>query len=339
MSAARGPGPGWLRTVYRAARGLLLRVSAAKHRLLNVFDRPIVILLYHRVTELASDPERLAVTPSNFRRHLEFLKGRFRLVRFEEPWTAGLAPAVVVTFDDGYADNVIEALPLLEEVGVPATFFVSTGHLDTSAEFWWHRLERLLLREDEFPERFVLEDPRYGGSWRTGSSGERRALYGRLNFLMQKVPAERRERWLEQLGRWADGRGGAGGPLHRSMTVAELKRLAESPWVTIGAHTVTHSALAALTGEEQRAEIFASKEALERILGRAVTTFSYPFGRKRDYDRTSVRLCREAGFVKAASNFPGQVHRWTDPFQLPRHLVRDWDLDTFAAQVESFWTI
>jgi hypothetical protein len=51
-----------------------------------------------------------------------------------------------------------------------------------------------------------------------------------------------------------------------------------------------------------------------------------------------VRLCREAGFMKAASNFPGQVHNWTDPFQLPRHLVRNWDLDIFAAEVKRFWT-
>jgi peptidoglycan/xylan/chitin deacetylase (PgdA/CDA1 family) len=122
------------------------------------------------------------------------------------------------------------------------------------------------------------------------------------------------------------------------MTQEELKRLAASPWAAIGAHTVTHSALSALTEEQQRHEIFTSKQDLENIIGTKIMTFSYPFGRRQDYNRTSVRLCREAGFIKAASNFPGQVHRWTDPFQLPRHLVRNWDLETFAAQMKRFWT-
>jgi peptidoglycan/xylan/chitin deacetylase (PgdA/CDA1 family) len=122
------------------------------------------------------------------------------------------------------------------------------------------------------------------------------------------------------------------------MSPEELQQCAASPWVSIGAHTVTHTALSALPEEQQRNEIITCKHDLEDITGTEVTTFSYPFGRKRDYDRISVRLCREAGFKKAAANFPGQVHRWSDPFQLPRHLVRNWDLDTFSDQIKSFWT-
>ena len=57
---------------------------------------------------------------------------------------------------------------------------------------------------------------------------------------------------------------------------------------------------------------------------------------KCDYNRVSVRICRESGFVKAASNFPGQVHRWTDPYQLPRQLVRNWGIDSFAARIRDF---
>ena len=65
--------------------------------------------------------------------------------------------------------------------------------------------------------------------------------------------------------------------------------------------------------------------------------FSYPFGTKKDFDRASRQLCREAGFEKAAANFPGQAHTWTDRFQLPRQLVRDWPVGEFAEQLRSFW--
>lgn len=329
--------PESVRTAYRSVRTMYRQARAIKNRMLNLLDQPILILLYHRVAKLSADPEMLAVSPENFRRHLEFLKQHCRIARFEEEWSSLQEPAVVITFDDGYADNVLEALPILEEVGVPATFFISTGRLGTDREFWWHQLEGMLLRDGEFPSRFTLNDARYGRTWETASLAQRHALYTALNALMLLVDTDRREAWLDQLRAWGGG-GKAVKGLHRSMNQGELQRLAASPLATIGAHTVTHSALAALAENEQRQEIFTSKHDLETMIGKEITTFSYPFGRKRDYDRTSVRLCREAGFLKAASNFPGQVHRWTDPLQLPRHLVRNWDQATFAAELKGFWT-
>jgi peptidoglycan/xylan/chitin deacetylase (PgdA/CDA1 family) len=325
------------RTVYRLGRGTCRKVCAVKNRFLNLIDSPLIILIYHRVADLRSDPEMLAVSPVNFRRQMEFLKRRFPILRFEEDWTGHKEPAVVVTFDDGYADNLHEALPILEEVGVPATFFISTGNIGTPNEFWWHRLERILLRECEFPSRFELKDARFGRSWETSTLELRKKLYAALSLCMLKVGPDCQENWLEQLDAWAKP-GWDGKSSHRCLNRIELQKLAASPWSTIGAHTVTHSTLSVLNEKQQRNEILSSKQKLEQITGREITTFSYPFGRKQDYDRTSVRFCREAGFTKAASNFPGQVHRWSDPYQLPRHLVRNWSPETFAVQMETFWT-
>jgi peptidoglycan/xylan/chitin deacetylase (PgdA/CDA1 family) len=108
--------------------------------------------------------------------------------------------------------------------------------------------------------------------------------------------------------------------------------------VTIGAHTVSHSRLAALSVAEQAEEVGASKRQLESWLGREITLFSYPFGRRCDYTRETLEFCRDSGFTRAAANFPGQVHRWTDPYQIPRHLVRNWPLETFVEKLQGFWT-
>ena len=326
-----------LRPAYWAVRGAYRKIRALRNKVFNLIDQPIIILLYHRVTYLPGDPEMLAVSPENFRLHMEFLKQHFRIVRFEEDWQGLKEPAVAITFDDGYADNVLEALPILEKVGVPATFFVSTGQLGTSKEFWWDGLENILLRDGEFPSSFTLNDSRYGRTWNTNTLQQRTVLYTALNDHIKRIPPDRREAWLDQLKQWA-GSVDLDRNLHRSMTQEEIRILAASPWATIGAHTVSHTALSALNEEQQRMEILTSKQDLEDVTGTEITTFSYPFGRKKDYNRTSVRLCREAGFKKAASNFPGQVHSWTDVFQLPRHLVRNWDQDTFAAEMKSFWT-
>ena len=91
---------------------------------------------------------------------------------------------------------------------------------------------------------------------------QRQALYTTLNALAQEIEIERLEDWQEQLLTWAGQAPGAA--LNRSLNWDELQVLAASPWTTIGAHTVSHAALSALDEEQQRQEIFASKETLEK---------------------------------------------------------------------------
>src|SRR5689334_4536799 len=100
--------------LYNSAQSIYSGLRRAKNRALNLVDSPVVILLYHRVTTLPADPQLLAVSPDNFRAHLKFLKENFPVVRFEDDWSEVKKPAVAITFDDGYADNALEALPILE---------------------------------------------------------------------------------------------------------------------------------------------------------------------------------------------------------------------------------
>ena len=317
----------------RLAYGSLRR---GRNRLSNLIDPPVVVLLYHRVTSLPSDPQLLAVTPAHFRSHLQFLKERYRIVRFDEEWANLKEPAVAITFDDGYADNLLEALPILEEERVAATFFVSTGTIGTRREFWWDELERIVFAPTPLPTDFRLTDRRLDRRWPTQTLPQRERLYrDLLALLMQTGPAQR-ETWFGRLREWG-GLGSAGRAAYRALTKAEVKALAQSDLVTIGAHTASHTPLSILAEEEQRREIAGSKLELETLTGAEVRVFSYPFGRKCEYNRTSLRICREAGFAKAAANFPGQAHRWTDPLQVPRQLVRDWDIDRFAAAMEEAW--
>lgn len=323
-----------VRAFYRGARRL-------KNRLLNRIDPPLVVLAYHRVTRKVFDPHQVAVTPENFRAQMLHLRQRIPLVRFEEDWSALRGPAVAVTFDDGYADNLHAALPILAELGIPVTFFVSTFIFDTTdgqapwREFWNDTLERLVLGGSASPLRFQLRDDRFGRSWPTTTCAERLTLHDDLHRCMLKIGAARRDCWLDQLRDWS-GAEDRGREENRPLNIEELRALAAHPLVTIGAHSVSHSPLAALSEAEQRREIALSKKRLEGLLERRIEVFAYPYGSRREYGRTAARLCREAGYRKAATTLPGQVHRWTDPFQLPRQLVRDWDGHEFAAHLERF---
>ena len=94
--------------------------------------------------------------------------------------------------------------------------------------------------------------------------------------------------------------------------------------------------LAKLSGEAQRDEIRLARRDLGAIIGSPLTSFAYPFGRREDYDAGTVTMVREAGFSCACSNFAGPVAGGTDPFQLPRFQVRDWDGDGFAAALRAW---
>src|SRR5262245_16613215 len=135
------------------------RESARQWR--DYLTRKVVILMYHRVVDLPSDPPLLTVTPSHFEEHMDVLRRQGCCIGLSELATrlrTGLLPrrASVVTFDDGYADNLLHAKPLLERYSIPATVFVATGLLGADREYWWDEIERLLLLPGRVPERLRL---------------------------------------------------------------------------------------------------------------------------------------------------------------------------------------
>lgn len=300
----------------------------------NRLSPPRLILLYHRVTNLESDPQLLAVSPANFFDQMRYLKENFPLVRLEQGAVDKLA--VAITFDDGYADNALEALPILEELQVPATFFVATDLIGTDREFWWDEVERLLLVEREYPPFLELTAGARYGRWETATPAQRARCYRELLPLLRRDLPEQREEHLATLRLWA-GAGAAGRATHRALSVEQLRRLAASPEATVGAHTLSHCSLSALPVSRQREEIAGSRARLEQWSGKPVQVFSYPFGTRQDYTVETVSLCREIGFARSCSAFPGQWRAGTDPQQLPRQVVRDWDLHTFKRQLSRFW--
>lgn len=298
-------------TILPAARAVFRGLRSAKNRVHNAIDPPVLVLAYHRVADLASDPQGLAVGAERFRAQMRHLRERYALLRMEEPWPRNGHPAAVVTFDDGYADNATVALPILESERVPATFFVSVGAVESGREFWWDELERWLGSDD--------------------------AQYRKLHAAIRNLAPADRERRLDEV-RAASGGDGSPRPTHRPLTPEEVARLGKSSWATVGAHGVSHTPFAALSLPEQREEMRASRERLRAWSGTPVDTFSFPFGGRADFSRDSVRVARETGFRRIAANIPGQARRLGNPFVVPRFLVRDWDAGRFASELHRFET-
>jgi len=311
------------------------------------------------VAAVRPDPQLLCVAPRHFAEHLEVLNRVARPTPLTDLVHRPLGetrapPAVAVTFDDGYADNLHEAAPLLRRHGVPATVFVVASAVGSQREFWWDELERLLLQPGVVPRLvpgpggvecgpadfgrasvYTPNDAERHASWnvtRTEVPTERHQLYMQMCHALRPLPAEARAAALADLA--AQCRvDPVGRYTHRPLSREELVRLADDGLVEVGAHTLTHALLAGLPVERQRAEIVEGRRLLEEVLGREVTSFSYPYGGRRDYTAATVALVREAGFRRACANFAGVVRPGTDGWQLPRMLVRDWDGDEFARRL------
>jgi peptidoglycan/xylan/chitin deacetylase (PgdA/CDA1 family) len=308
-----------------------------------------LILLYHRVTELPLDPNSLCVTPQHFAEHLEILRQHSRPMRLQQLAQAiedgnVTSRTVVVTFDDGYADNLYSAKPLLERYDVPATVFVITGYIGGKREFWWDELERLLLRAATLPATLHLKINGISHHWELGKADrytedthQRQRLYHSLCQLLRLLPEKDQQKALDDLFAWS-GTESRSRPTHRALSPDEVLRLAEGGLVEVGAHTVSHPVLSALPAVAQQDEIKGSKAHLEGILSRVVTSFAYPYGPESDYAAETVAIVREAGFACACAGgrsiSASLFRRRPDRFQLHRVAVRDSDGEAFSRRLE-----
>ena len=295
----------------------------------------VVPLYYHRVFDKQPDINLLCVTPLKFEQQIKYLKKHYNILRFEDDWENTDRDSVVITFDDGYMDNYEFAMPILEELQVPAAVFVSTGVLEQDTQLWWDELDTILLAGEQFPECFKLEDDIFGCAWNTTTYGHRLNCYRGLHTLMKNYSnVEQRERWSMQLRRWRKPAGGE----NQTLDVSSCKKLAQSSYITIGAHTVSHPSLGSLTYEEQEKEIMESIRYLERLLGWTIDTFSYPFGAtQEDFTDETIQICKEAGIKKAASTIPGIWYKGSDPYKIPRNIVRDWGPYEFATMMDQYF--
>jgi peptidoglycan/xylan/chitin deacetylase (PgdA/CDA1 family) len=337
-----------MRRLWRAGRSLKQRF--ASHAL---------ILMYHRVTDLPNDPYLLAVTPEHFAAHMEMVRKFYlpiALQQLSQAFHDGTIPkgAIAVTFDDGFSDNLFNAKPILERYEIPATFFVTTGQIGSPREFWWDELDRLLLQPGTLPPSLALEidgaerrweladaatyaaaDHSRDRCWHIEQDAEptlRHRLHRSLYRIMHDATEEDREQLLEQLRSWV-GTDSAARATHRTLSKPELVQLAHGGLVEIGAHTVSHSALAGLPLPKQSKEIRDSKACLEDLLNRPVSSFAYPYG---SYHSQTINAVREAGLSLACSSDTAVVRRGVDRFRLPRMSMRNWDGEAFSRWVREW---
>ncbi len=300
------------------------------------------ILAYHRILDddprsFPFDEALISAGRETFREQLKFIRRNFDVISFEDlhqcetegkEWPRR---ALIITFDDGYRDNYTNAFPILKEFDLPATVFLTTGHIGSARLFWWDKVAYLIKRTSRQSVTLAdLSDTAFDLS----SSRARRHLIERVLWWLKQVQEETRSRFLDSLAseldvelpdRVADG-------MHLSWD--EVKEMARSR-IQFGSHTVTHPILSHVGESQLQQEISESKQIIEQHLGREVMVFAYPAGRRTRFNDNVQSVVARCGYHYAVSYEEGAAaENACDRFALPRiHVEADESLRLFRANL------
>jgi len=296
----------------------------------------LYVFNYHRVgnrDESGYNRNLFSCTAEQFCEQLAALKDRFdfvtvdRLAGFAGCGYAGRRPLALVTFDDGYADNYSLAFPVLKQMDVPAVFFLPTQYIGARRLLWSDEIAWMLRNSRHStialpyaPEPYSLAVERLEPTIRDILRHVRR----------WPVPiSEQIDQIRQACGGVAPAADGDWPPFMNWEQVREMR----SAGMDIGSHTHSHTPLARLTPDRQRAELVNSRAVLEGELGSPVRAVAYPVGDRTAYTAETCRIAREVGyelgfsFLRHANRFP--VH---DALDIGRLAV---DYDTCTARLRS----
>lgn len=272
------------------------------------------ILMLHRVTREAPGPlgfnRHLLIDPEFLHRVLkEMRRLGFVFVTMDEVVDRLRSGAtaerfVTITADDGYRDNLVEALPILEEHKAPITIYVAPALIEGGTDLWWDVLEEVIARRDHIwlpTDKGVLSI-----DCRT-SHDKFNANTMIHNYLTTALPETEQRTVLRELA--ASAGVDAGRPSRESlMNWDEIRTASRHPLVTIGAHTMNHYNLKRLSVGNARDEMDKGARVLEMETGARPRHFAYPYGYAEAVGAREVGIARELGFASAVTTRHGVLH-------------------------------
>ena len=317
-----------------------------------------LLLMYHRIAEQHINPWGLCVSPERFTQQLAVLASQARIVSLTD-LAAGVVRSTdrtaVVTFDDGYVDNLYAAKPILEHFASPATVFVATVALDQAREFWWDELERVILHDRSLPSTlelpigdqtlcWALEDAsellahdwRAGRAWRAWdpSPSPRHALYLDLWTRIRPLSHDVRQSVLGTLAEWA-AMDLTPRHSHRTASPSELRTLAAGGLV-VDRCPYGHAPFAPLPVSQRAANRDIAQQGRARGNPRSCDSeFRVPV--RLVQMRQQRHLFATAGSPLLLTTTAGPVPDDPDLLRLPRIGVQDWTGEEFSHRLAGWW--
>lgn len=263
------------------------------------------VLIYHHFENTKKYPWCLSsITVEEFEYQIHYLSQRYefisleRLIQFIRSKETLSQRSVVITFDDGYKDNHTYAYPILKRYNVPATIFLTSGHINTGALFWWDKVGYVV-----FNTALESLDLSQLGAYSLRSTKDRLRAISNITAKINELSEEQKKLALGKLEILA----GISVPsdLGKQLILSwdEVREMSENG-ISFGAHSVTHPILTKVSLEEANEQIIKSKQLIEKELGQDIKAFSYPNGAPGDYNDNIKRILYEQGFTCAVAGMP-----------------------------------
>jgi peptidoglycan/xylan/chitin deacetylase (PgdA/CDA1 family) len=206
----------------------------------------------------------------------------------------------VFTFDDGYADNLTHVLPIMERFEAPFTIYIAAGMLSGEIDAWWLGLAELIRSRNH------IDFPKFGFRFECTDEAEKKRAFAAITALIDSRPEALAAVKMAVAASGIDSRALARAD---GLSAQQLRQLAASPLVTVGAHGVRHIRLVDVSPAEVEEEMSASRRLLEDIVDRDVAHFAYPFGA---CGKREAHIAHSAGFRTAVTTQRGTL--------FPQHL-------------------
>ena len=300
---------------------LVGRLPLVERTIWRVLRGGSAVFMFHRILpndERSYDPE-MVTSPNAFGAFLDWLCENYRVLPLDELVAAsGSAnverPKCAITFDDGWLDNYVYALPLLRERQLPATIFLPLRFIGTNDRFWQDRLWLCLENLNPVQQRQSILDAARCVPWFPAGAESVHTLHGLRRLLRMRATEEAED----FVGRLVESTEVSLPRSSRAFLNWDEVREMQGMGISFGSHTANHRLLTHMDQAKATTEIRTSREELIDRLGEKVSAFAYPWGAASWGTRNAVK---EAGYDSAFTTLPGLIKESADPWFLPRIFI------------------
>jgi len=306
--------------------------------------KKVAILMYHSIQNSKKGQTSLyyqkviSSSPNDFEKQIIYLKKRFNIISLDEYVTIvknkRIIPrnCVIITFDDGYRDNYINAYPILRKYNVPATIFITTGKIGSKEPLWGAKVAYYI--NSTMASEINLDGI---GKYRLDSDSRKLKAIDDIIERLKLINEIKRDIVIDRLAEQlkVEKVDKAADVLFLSWD--EIRDISTNS-ISFGAHTVSHPNLASISVDQAKREVVESKYRIEVETDRSVNCFAYPYGGLVHFNERIKTMLREAGFICACSTIYGRQNLNDDLYQLRRIPIFHYhNMSVFKAKVFGFF--
>ena len=294
-----------------------------------------IILLYHGVSENVSkgieNHSQKHINYKEFEKNMVYLKksnvilSMDELIYLKENNDKFPVNSVVITFDDGFENNYSVAAPILDNLNIPATFYITSGLIGTEILFWVDIIEDCINRTKEKfieielgpnPYHFILE-----------SNNDKIYAINEIKSFCKSVNYKIKDTIIDQvIMKTKIKPSEESSSNYKKMSWKQLKEIHENSLFLVGGHSTLHNILSFQPKEDMKDDIIKSIKLLEDNLNTRIKHYSYPEGQAIHYNNHVKKILKSQGIKCCPSAIPGINNHNTDLFELRRIMVGFWGM-------------